>query len=76
MFERPIERDVHAVAAGDDAYQPAVAQDDRGPVWVFSGQGSQWAGMGRDLLDTEPAFAAGREQPVAVGVDHGLNAVA
>ncbi|MFD6517878.1 acyltransferase domain-containing protein [Rhodococcus sp. NPDC060176] len=28
------------------------------PVWVFSGQGSQWAGMGRTLMSTEPAFAA------------------
>ncbi|MGF1425497.1 acyltransferase domain-containing protein [Kitasatospora sp. LaBMicrA B282] len=28
------------------------------PVWVFSGQGSQWPGMARDLLDTEPAFTA------------------
>ncbi|WP_370747454.1 SDR family NAD(P)-dependent oxidoreductase [Streptomyces sp. MnatMP-M17] len=30
----------------------------RKPVWVFSGQGSQWPGMGRDLLRREPAFAA------------------
>ncbi len=30
----------------------------RDTVWVFSGQGSQWAGMGRDLLVVEPAFAA------------------
>ncbi|WP_440099114.1 type I polyketide synthase [Streptosporangium sp. H16] len=29
----------------------------RDPVWVFSGHGAQWAGMGRDLLDAEPAFA-------------------
>ncbi|MFJ6086741.1 type I polyketide synthase [Streptomyces sp. NPDC092369] len=30
----------------------------RGPVWVFSGYGSQWPGMGRRLLAEEPAFAA------------------
>ncbi|MES9511418.1 acyltransferase domain-containing protein [Streptomyces sp. NPDC000609] len=28
----------------------------RGPVWVFSGHGSQWTGMGQDLLRTEPVF--------------------
>ncbi|RCG25471.1 acyltransferase domain-containing protein [Streptomyces diacarni] len=30
---------------------------DRGPVWVLSGHGSQWPGMGRGLLAEEPAFA-------------------
>ena len=29
-----------------------------GTVLVYSGQGSQWAGMGRRLLADEPAFAA------------------
>jgi polyketide synthase 5 len=46
------------VANGDALYQEVVGQEERGPVWVFSGQGSQWAAMGTDLLANEPAFAA------------------
>ena len=46
------------VAEGDFPYQSTVGQDDRGPVWLFSGQGSQWAAMGAGLLATEPVFAA------------------
>src|SRR5277367_1610874 len=33
------------VATGDTPYPPAAGQDQLGPVWVFSGQGSQWASM-------------------------------
>ena len=46
------------VATGDAQYPAQVGRDDRGPVWVFSGQGSQWAQMGSDLFATEPVFAA------------------
>jgi acyl transferase domain-containing protein/acyl carrier protein len=46
------------VAGGDTPHQAAAGQDDRGPVWVFSGQGSQWPRMGAELLATEPVFAA------------------
>ncbi|MGW6908290.1 beta-ketoacyl synthase N-terminal-like domain-containing protein [Streptomyces sp. NPDC054940] len=34
----------------------------RGPVWVFSGYGSQWVGMGRRLLAEKPAFAVAVEK--------------
>jgi rifamycin polyketide synthase module 7/8 len=34
-------------------------------VWVFPGQGSQWAGMGRELLDSSPVFASRIEECAA-----------
>ncbi|MBU9763072.1 type I polyketide synthase [Mycobacterium sp. TNTM28] len=53
-----LSRALRAVADDDTPYRSAVGQDDRGPVWVFSGQGSQWAQMGAELLANEPVFAA------------------
>ncbi len=49
---------LRALADSYIPYQPTVGQDDRGPVWVFSGQGSQWSQMGAELLAREPVFAA------------------
>ncbi|WP_435280240.1 type I polyketide synthase, partial [Streptomyces albogriseolus] len=50
-----------ALARGEGA--PGVVSGSAGSgapgkvVWVFPGQGSQWAGMGRELLDASTVFA-------------------
>ncbi|GAA1958993.1 phthiocerol type I polyketide synthase PpsA [Amycolatopsis minnesotensis] len=49
--------DRDALAAGLRAIEPVEAAAQPGVVWVFSGHGAQWAGMGRGLLADEPVFA-------------------
>lgn len=60
--ERPeAVRGLHALADGTLAPGVITAHEGRcpaGAVFVYSGQGSQWPGMGRGLLEREPAFAA------------------
>ncbi|WP_231702974.1 type I polyketide synthase [Tsukamurella asaccharolytica] len=54
---------LRAVASGEAAagVSPIAQRPNEGVVFAYSGQGSQWAGMGRRLLEDEPAFAAAIE---------------
>ncbi|WP_425557018.1 SDR family NAD(P)-dependent oxidoreductase [Kitasatospora viridis] len=69
-----------AAATGQEA--PGVVTGSAGsvsrPVFVFAGQGAQWVGMGLQLWDQEPAFAAAMErcaQALAPFVDWRLREV-
>ncbi|MEU5429756.1 SDR family NAD(P)-dependent oxidoreductase, partial [Streptomyces olivoreticuli] len=52
---------LEALASGEaspDVVSGVAGSSGAGPVLVFPGQGSQWAGMGAQLLDESPVFAA------------------
>ncbi|MFF1606394.1 SDR family NAD(P)-dependent oxidoreductase [Amycolatopsis sp. NPDC058278] len=52
---------LQALARGESAPGLLTGRGSGAPgkvVWVFPGQGTQWAGMGRELLDASPVFAA------------------
>ncbi|WP_309248456.1 type I polyketide synthase [Streptomyces sp. MNP-20] len=49
---------LRALARGEHAAGVVTGTGAPGKVvWVFPGQGSQWVGMGRELLDASPVFA-------------------
>jgi acyl transferase domain-containing protein len=48
---------VHGDAHADVVSDYVRDRRGSGPVWVFGGHGSQWAGMGRDLLDADDDVA-------------------
>ncbi|MCX4902867.1 type I polyketide synthase [Streptomyces sp. NBC_00878] len=74
-----LERGVAAVA--DGSADPGVVRGRAGTggvVFVFPGQGSQWAGMALELLDSSPVFAARMaecEQALSAYVDWSLKDV-
>ncbi|HEY4794372.1 MAG TPA: type I polyketide synthase [Mycobacterium sp.] len=64
---------LQALAAGQSAIGlvgPHEGVCKPGKVFVYSGQGSQWAGMGRQLLDDEPAFAAAVDELEPLFLEH------
>ncbi|UQX09688.1 type I polyketide synthase [Candidatus Mycobacterium methanotrophicum] len=64
---------LQALATGESAVGVVGAHDGLckpGTVFVYSGQGSQWAGMGRQLLTDEPTFAAAVDELEPVFVEH------
>ncbi|AGL16701.1 type I polyketide synthase [Actinoplanes sp. N902-109] len=61
---------LRALAAGEQADGVTTARTvpgaEHGVVWVFSGHGAQWPGMGRGLLRDEPAFGAAIDELAGV----------
>lgn len=71
LADTPEELRKRLSSVADGARAPGVTtgtapEEHTDPVWVFSGHGAQWPGMGRQLLNAEPAFRAVLEQMAPV----------
>lgn len=64
---------LRAAAQGSDSERwypgPGNQAEGLGPVFVFSGHGAQWNGMCRELLESEPIFAAELDALAAIFID-------
>ncbi|PRC49854.1 hypothetical protein C6A85_72585, partial [Mycobacterium sp. ITM-2017-0098] len=63
-----------ATASGETPVQPTASGAGKGAVWVFSGQGSQWAAMGAALLAAD--IASVTENPASVSIRGSSSAIA
>ncbi len=76
LVARSTDELVERLQALADGRRPAGVLADRaerrgtGAVWVFSGYGSQWTGMGTGLLADEPAFAAAVDELDPLFTEH------
>ncbi len=65
-----VEQSLRALARGDHAIEQVRASESRPLAFLFSGQGTQTPGMGRELFATAPVFRAALERCAAVLEPH------
>ncbi|KAM7183946.1 putative 6-methylsalicylic acid synthase [Naviculisporaceae sp. PSN 640] len=51
------EEDPYVVGINASQHRVSPETADKGVMWIFSGHGAQWPGMGKELMATQPLFA-------------------